>query len=116
MDYASQQRDPARHLIGIGFVVLVHVLVVWALLSGLGSAVVQVIKKPLTATIIEEVKLPPPPPPPPPRKIIEQPKMQQVPVETFVPPPDIPVITTHSPAATAPTTSAMRTGSRTSHR
>ncbi len=104
MDYARQQRDPGKHLIGIGFVVLVHVLVIWALLSGLGSAVIQVIKKPLTATIIEEVKLPPPPPPPPPpRKIIEQPKVQQVPIETFVPPPDIPVPTTTAPVISAVT-------------
>ena len=95
MDYARQQRDPARHMIGIGFVVLVHVLVVWALLSGLGSAVVQVIKKPLTATIIEEVKLPPPPPPPPPppKRIVDPPKVQP-PVETYVPPPEVPPPTT----------------------
>ncbi len=103
MDYARQQRDPGKHLVGIGFVVLVHVLVIWALLSGLGNAVIQVIKKPLTATIIEEVKLPPPPPPPPPRKIIEQPKVQQVPIETFVPPPDIPVPTTSAPVISAVT-------------
>ena len=103
MDYARQQRDPTRHMIGIGFVVLVHALVIWLLLSGLGNTVIQVIKKPLTATIIEEVKLPPPPPPPPPRKIIEQPKVQQVPIETFVPPPDIPVPTTTAPVISAVT-------------
>ncbi len=105
MDYARQQRDPTRHVIGIGFVVLVHALVIWLLLSGLGNAVIQVIKKPLTATIIEEVKLPPPPPPPPPppRKIIEPPKVQQVPIETFVPPPDIPVPTTAAPVISAVT-------------
>ena len=59
MDFARQQRDPTRHLLGIGFVILVHVLVIWALLSGLGNTVIQVIKKPLTATIIEEIKAPP---------------------------------------------------------
>ena len=101
MDYAQQQRDPARHIIGISFVVLVHVLVIWALMSGLGSAVIQIIKKPLTATIIEEVKLPPPPPPPP-RKIIEQPRVQ-TPIETYVPPPDVPVPTTTAPVISAVT-------------
>ena len=106
MDYAQQQRDPTKHAIGIGFVVLVHVLVIWALLSGLGNTVIQIIKKPLTATIIEEVKLPPPPPPPPPRKIIEQPKVQQVPIETFVPPPDVPVPTTTAPVISAVTPTA----------
>lgn len=67
MDFARQQRDPTRHLIGIAFVVLVHALVIWALLSGLGQKVIQVVKKPMTAQIIEEIKPPPPPPPPPPR-------------------------------------------------
>ena len=105
MDYAQQQRDPTKHLIGIGFVVLVHVLVIWALLSGLGNAVIQIVKKPLTATIIEEVKLPPPPPPPP-KKIVDPPKAQQVPVETFVPPPDVPVQTTTAPVISATTTTA----------
>ena len=104
MDYARQQRDPARHMIGIAFVILVHALVIWALMSGLGKNVIQIIKKPLSATIIEEVKLPPPPPPPPPRKIIEQPKVQ-APVETYVPPPDVPVTS----APTAPVISATTT-------
>ena len=35
MDYARQQRDPTRHMIGIAFVVLMHVLVIWALVTGL---------------------------------------------------------------------------------
>ena len=49
----------------------------------------EVIKKPLTATIIEEIKLPPPPPPPPPKKI-EIPKAPPPPQQPYVPPPDIP--------------------------
>ena len=102
MDYARQQRDPMRHLIGLGFVVLVHVLVIWALLSGLGNTVIQVIKKPLTATIVEEIKLPPPPPPPPPKKIIEAPKTP-VPVETYIPPPDVVTPAPQAPVITAVT-------------
>ncbi len=105
MDYARQQRDPTRHMLGIGVVILVHALVIWALLSGLGQSVIQIIKKPLNATIIEEVKLPPPPPPPPPppKKIIEPPKAPPPPIDTYVPPPDIP-----SPApTTAPVITAI---------
>ncbi len=94
MDFAQQQRDPTRHVVGIVFVVLMHVLVIYALVTGLARKAVEVIKKPLSATIIEEIKLPPPPPPPPPRKI-EQPKVQPV-VQPYVPPPDIPVPTTQS--------------------
>jgi len=101
MDFARQQRDPARHLIGITFVILVHVIVIYALVTGLARKAVEVIKKPLTATIIEEIKTPPPPPPPPPpRKIVEPPKMQQ----TYVPPPDVPVPTqTTEPVITSVT-------------
>jgi periplasmic protein TonB len=90
MDFARQQRDPARHLIGIAFVVLIHAIVIYALVTGLARKAIEVIKKPLSATIIEEIKAPPPPPPPPPpRKIVEPPKTQQ----TYVPPPDVPVPT-----------------------
>jgi protein TonB len=92
MDFARQQRDPARHLIGIAFVVLVHALVIYALVTGLARKAVEVIKKPLTATIIEEIKPPPPPPPPPPKKIIEAPKLQPI-IQPYVPPPDIPLPT-----------------------
>ncbi len=101
MDFARQQRDPTKHLIGITFVVLVHAVVIYALLTGLARTVVEVIKKPLSATIIEELKAPPPPPPPP-KKIVEVPKVQ-APVETYVPPPDIPVPTTQQ----APVISAV---------
>jgi protein TonB len=100
MDYAQQQRDPTKHAIGVAFVVLMHVLLVYALMTGLGRAIVEVVKKPLSATIIEELKLPPPPPPPP-KRIVEAPKVAP-PVETYVPPPDVPVATT----STAPTISA----------
>jgi len=103
MDFAQQQRNPTRHLVGITIVVLLHVLVIYALLTGLARKAVDVIKKPLTATIIEEVKLPPPPPPPPPKRVIEPPKQQTV-VQPYVPPPDIPVSQpTTAPVITAPT-------------
>jgi protein TonB len=90
MDYARRQRDPGRHILGITFVVLIHGLVIYALVTGLARKAVEVIKKPITATIIEEIKAPPPPPPPPPpKKNNEQPKIE-VPIQPYVPPPDIP--------------------------
>jgi len=91
MDFARQQRDPTRHLIGIGFVILIHLLVVYALVTGLARRAVEVIKKPLTATIVEEIKAPPPPPPPP--KKIEIPKVPPPPQQPYVPPPDVTVPT-----------------------
>lgn len=80
---------------GIGIVVGVHVIVGWALASGLGRDMVAAIKKPLEAVVLQEVKLPPPPPPPPPPKPVEQPKQivqqTQVPPPPFVPPAEVPV-------------------------
>lgn len=103
MDYARRQRDPTRHMVGIAFVILVHALVIYALVTGLARKAVEVIKKPITATIIEEIKAPPPPPPPPPKKIIEQPKVE-VPVQPYVPPPDIPPpVVQEAPTITAVT-------------
>jgi protein TonB len=91
MDFARQQRDPTRHLIGITVVILLHVIVIYALVTGLARKAIEVIKKPLTATIVEEIKVPPPPPPPP--KKIEIPKTPPPP-QVYVPPPDVPVPTT----------------------
>jgi len=102
MNYAQQQRDPTKHMIGIVFVVLIHALVIYALMTGLARTVVEVIKKPLTAQIVEEIR-PPPPPPPPPKKLVEVPKVQ-APVETYVPPPDIPV---PAPPPVAPVITAV---------
>jgi protein TonB len=104
MDFARQQRDPTRHLIGIAFVILIHALVIWALVTGLARKAIEVIKKPLTATIVEEIKAPPPPPPPP--KKIEIQKAPPPPEQPYVPPPDIPPPVTQSEpviAAVTPT-------------
>jgi periplasmic protein TonB len=84
MDYAQQQRSPTKHLTGIVFVVILHILAGYALVSGLARKVVEQIVAPLDTKIIEEIKPPPPqeviPPPPP--------KMVQV-MPTFVPPPEV---------------------------
>src|SRR5271165_3428769 len=66
MDFARQQRDPTRHMVGITVVILLHVVVIYALVTGLARKAIEVIKKPLDATIVEEIKAPPPPPPPQP--------------------------------------------------
>lgn len=94
MDYAQQQRQPGKHLTGIVVVLIFHVFLGWALVSGLARKVVEVVKGPMTTKIIEEVKKPPPPdtPPPPP------PKMVQV-MPTFVPPPEVQI---QSPVSQSP--------------
>ncbi len=88
-DYASQQRSPSKHLLGFGSVILLHILILWAIHSGLAKKFVKVIKGPVEAQLIEDAKpdIPPPPPPPPPPQ-------QKAPPPEFVPPVDIPVSAT----------------------
>lgn len=84
MDYAQEQRSPGKHLTGIVIVIILHVALGYALINGLATKVMNVIKQPLETKIIEEVKkLPPPDTPPPP-----PPKMVQV-LPTFIPPPEV---------------------------
>lgn len=98
MDFAQQQRNPSRHLTSIGIVVLMHLLLGYALVSGLARKVVEVIKQPIETKIIEEVKTPPPPPEnlPPPPKMAPPPPSYVPPPEVVVqaPPQNVPTITT----------------------
>jgi protein TonB len=92
-DYAAQQRKPGKHIAGIGIVLVMHLLLGWALVSGLARKVVEVIKNPIETKIIEEVKPPPPPPenlPPPPKTLPPPP--------SFVPPPEVVVAPPPTPA------------------
>lgn len=97
MDFAQSQRNPSRHLIGFGAVILLHVLIVYALLTGLARKVVDVVKAPLQVKVIEEIRKPPPPelPPPPPPKLVAPPPPFIPPPEVQIaqPPPPEPVIT-----------------------
>ncbi len=82
MDFARQQRNPAKHLTGITFVLTFHIVLVYALVNGLGHKLVEVIKKPYETKLIEEVKKPLPDEPPPPPKLAPPPP-------PFVPPPEV---------------------------
>lgn len=103
MDFARQQRNPARHLIGIGGVILLHVLIVYALLTGLARKVVEVVKGPIEVKVIEEaVKKPPPP------EVLPPPPKVAAPPPPFIPPPEIQIAPppTPAPAITAVTQEA----------
>lgn len=94
--------------VAIGVMVAFHGLLGYALVSGLGKQVVEIVKKPLDATIIQEVKLPPPPPPPepPPKQIVKEMPKLAPPPPAYVPPPDV----APPPAIeTAPAISAVQT-------
>ena len=87
MDYAQEQRNPTKHMVGIAVVILLHIALVYALINGLATKVLEVVKKPLETQIIEEIKPPPPPPPvqlPPPPKFVSPPP-------PYIPPPEVQV-------------------------
>jgi protein TonB len=85
VDYASQQRNPGKHPVGLIVVAVGHVVLGYALVNGLGHKIVEVIKAPIETKIIDEVK---PPPPPPPENLPPPPKMA-LPPPSFVPPPEV---------------------------
>ena len=62
MDFTQDERNSTKNLTGIIVVVLLHVFIVYALVTGLARKVVEVIKQPIETKIIEEIKPPPPPP------------------------------------------------------
>jgi protein TonB len=100
LDYAQQQRNPGKHLVGLSVVVALHVVLGAVLVYGLSRKVIEVVKAPIETKIIEEVKPPPPPPPdnlPPPPKTAPPPP-------SFVPPPEIQVAPPPTPAPTITTT------------
>ena len=68
--YAQQQRDPRRHAISIGLVLVLHGLLVWAIVSGLARQVVQVTQDTVEAMLIADAPTPsvaPPAPAPTPK-------------------------------------------------
>jgi protein TonB len=102
VDFARQQRNPTKHAVGFGIVIVMHILLGWALVSGLARKVVEVIKAPIETKIIEEVK----PPPPPPENLPPPPKFAPPP-PSFVPPPEVVVAPPPVPAPAITTTQVV---------
>ncbi len=93
MDFA-RQRNPVNGAAGFAFVIALHVLIVYALMSGLAHQMVEVIKSPLETKIIKDEQKPddePPPPPPPPKLAAPPPP--------YIPPPEISIQQVQSPNA-----------------
>ena len=103
----SSGMTPER-IVGIGFVVLLHVLAIWAVIAGLGQQILKFVEPPPITLIMPKVDHPPPPPPPvkppevtlprttvidtvpPPRFTITDDTAKRIPeqVATVQPPPD----------------------------
>ena len=83
----KSSRTPVALAVMVGF----HAGVAWLALNGLGREAVDIVRRPLMAALIEEVRAPEPPPPPPPPKParpVEAPRAQ-APPPPFVPPPEV---------------------------
>lgn len=95
MDFAQESKAGSRSTAFIA-VVAIHVLVIWAIASGLAKKVVDKVAGPIETKVIEEVKPPPPPeqlPPPPPPDLKAPPPpfvpIPEVQIQTAAPPPPI---------------------------
>ena len=88
MSFVQPEKNPSNYTAGIGVAIVFHVVLVWALMNGLGHKVMQVINAPIETRLVEEVKPPPPPP-----KVIEMPPPPKFtpPPPAFVPPPEVQV-------------------------
>ena len=89
MNYSQRQADPKRHLVGISAVILFHVLVIYALVTGLAKKVVDVVRAPIETKVIEEIKKPPPPP----EIVVPPPPQLQAPPPPYIPPPEVQIAT-----------------------
>jgi protein TonB len=70
---------------GLAIVVGIHMLLGWALVSGLATRVVDVVTKPLDVVIVT----PPPPPPPKIERVLDKPRVATLPPPVYVPPPEV---------------------------
>jgi protein TonB len=87
MDFSERGQDSGKRLAGITVVIVVHALLIYALLNGLGEQIITVIKTlPIETKLIEEVKpaLPMPSTLPTPSKKVTPPKL-------FIPAPEVAV-------------------------
>ena len=95
MAAAARDISPSR-FVGLGFVVLLHAALIYALVTGLAYRVVEVAPVPIATKIIDATKPPPPDLPPPPPDF-------QPPPPPFVPPPEVQIAKPPPPPA-APST------------
>ena len=89
MDFSTRGPQPQKHALGITMVIAFHAIVIYALVTGLGKKIVDVIKQPIETKVIEEIK----PPPPPPERLLPPPPKLEAPPPPFIPPPEVQIAT-----------------------
>ncbi|PUE14395.1 energy transducer TonB [Limnohabitans sp. MMS-10A-160] len=87
-DYASRQRKPTKHLFGLGLVIVLHLLLFWAINSGLAQSFVKKISRPVEAILLADA--PPDLVPPQPAPKLPPPPKSLPPPTASVPVPDVP--------------------------
>ncbi len=95
MDFSGRQQESGKRFTGLGVVIVLHIFIGWAFISGLATNVVKMIQKPMEAVVKEA----PPPPPPPPDTPPPPPPKLAVPPPPFIPPPEVQVQQAPSPNA-----------------
>jgi protein TonB len=85
----SHEKNPGKNLTGITIVIVLHLIVAYGIVTGLGKKMVAKMTEAVETKIIEDVKPPPPPetPPPPP------PPEMKAPPPPFIPPVEVQVQT-----------------------
>src|SRR3982751_2391369 len=94
VNFAESQRNPGKHPTGLIIVIIMHVLLAYALVSGLAKKVVDKV----LVTETKLVEAPPPPPPPPPQNL-PPPPPNLPPPPVYVPPPPPPAPAVQARAA-----------------
>lgn len=92
---AQQQGAGGSRYAGLVMVAGIHVIIIWALASGLASRMVEAVKGPIEVSVVEE-KLKPPPPP---EKVAPPPPDMKAPPPPFMPPPEVQVAAPPPPNA-----------------
>jgi periplasmic protein TonB len=97
LNYAEQLRAPASgHRTGLVVVVALHILLGWALVDGLHTRVIDIVKPAVDVTVVKDVQTPRPPPDP----VLPQPKNIQLPQHVIPVPTEIPIARNQEPAIT----------------
>jgi periplasmic protein TonB len=105
MAYADQQKMSGSKITALIIVALLHVLVGYALVTGLAYSAFKKIKDVTTAVKIDPDKPPPPPPPPPPKTDTPPPPpivAPPPPIQLNIAPPPIQAVTQAPPPIPAP--------------